>query len=276
MISVVTPSLNMSSYLKRCHSSVADQGVDYEHIVVDGGSNDGTAEWLRGEPQIVSRIGKDKGMYDAVNKGFRLAQGSVISHLNCDEQYLPGTLSFVQDYFDRHPEVDVIFGGGLIIRPDGTLLAYRKGTWPSQALLVATPMYMNTSSTFIRRRVIENGEFYDDSYKDVGDLDFYLRLIRRGYSIKYVSRFLSAFTITGHNRMLRTEVVAPERARVLREYPWWMTCFGNIWRVAGWGAKFAAGAYFGPAVLSYSIFTPDAQHRKDFIVRHPSFRWRTT
>ncbi len=275
MFSVVTPSFNMLSYLKRCNSSIADQGVAYEHIVVDGGSTDGSGEWLRDNPRIVSIIGKDKGMYDAVNKGFQRAQGDIISHLNCDEQYLPGALAFVGDYFDRHPEVDVIFGDGLIIRPDGTLLCYRKGTWPSATLLATTPMYMCTPQTFLRRRIIEDGELYDDSYKDVGDLEFYLRLIRKRYAIRHVSRFLSAFTMTGHNRMLCSEVVAPERARLMRAFPWWMTRFSKIWRLAGWGAKFAAGAYFQPGPLSYSLFVPeDVARRQTFSIACPSFRWR--
>lgn len=274
MHSVVTPSLNMLAYLKRCSASVADQGVAYEHIVMDGGSTDGTGEWLRHNPRILSSVAKDKGMYDAVNKGFRLARGTVVSHLNCDEQYLPGALSFVHDYFERHPDVDIIFGDLLIVRPDGTLICYRKGTWPSPALIVAR-MYMCTTATFIRRRVIDAGEFYDDSYTNVGDLEFYLRLIRKRYRIKHISRFLSAFTLSGHNLMLRSEVVAPERARLLRDLPWWMRRFDGIWTVAGWGAKFLSGAYFPPAELSYSLFMAgDAVRRTDFHETRPPFRWQ--
>src|SRR6266446_4518865 len=110
-VSVVTPSLNMVGYLERCVASVADQeGVRAEHLVMDGGSRDGTVAWLAAQPSLVSEIRRDNGMYDAVNRGFRRARGRIIAHLNCDEQYLPGTLATAIKYFDTHPNVDVLFG----------------------------------------------------------------------------------------------------------------------------------------------------------------------
>ena len=89
---IVTPSFNMLSYLKLCHRSIADQEVDCEHVVIDGGSADGTADWLDRHPNIISISEPDDGMYDAVNKGFALAKGEILAYLNCDEQYLPGAL----------------------------------------------------------------------------------------------------------------------------------------------------------------------------------------
>src|SRR3954447_16040811 len=104
-ISVVTPSYNMLPYLRRACASVADQeGCTFEHIVVDARSTDGTPEWLatRGQPHIVE---PDRGMYDAVNKGLRVARGGVLAYLNCDEQYLPGTLRFVRERFAQDPSL---------------------------------------------------------------------------------------------------------------------------------------------------------------------------
>ena len=65
--SIVTPSYNMGDYLRKCHASISDQpDVTYEHIVMDGGSTDGTVEWLSAHPEIISKSEKDNGMYDAV------------------------------------------------------------------------------------------------------------------------------------------------------------------------------------------------------------------
>ena len=126
-VSVVTPSFNMLNYLQRCCASVADQEyVTHEHIVVDGGSTDETPEWLSCLASLISQSQRDNGMYDAVNRGFRLARGEIVSHLNCDEQLLPDTLHFVRRFFREHPEVDVLFGDILAVRPDGGLIAYRK------------------------------------------------------------------------------------------------------------------------------------------------------
>ena len=91
VISVVTPSLNQIGFLKDCCASVADQqGADFEHVVVDGASSDGSPAWLGQMPGIVSISEADRGMYEAVNKGLRLARGDILAQLNCDEQYLPG------------------------------------------------------------------------------------------------------------------------------------------------------------------------------------------
>src|SRR3712207_3017954 len=109
-ISIITPSYNMLPYLKHCASSVRDQKVEHEHIIIDGNSSDGTKKWLEQTDGIQWVSEKDNGMYDALNKGLQLAKGEIVAHLNADEQYLPGTLQFVVDFFDRHPEVDYIVG----------------------------------------------------------------------------------------------------------------------------------------------------------------------
>jgi glycosyltransferase involved in cell wall biosynthesis len=109
--SVITPSLNMLDYLKRCHASIMDQeNITVEHIIMDGGSTDGTEEWLKQNKRAIGVIQKDEGMYNAINKGLSLAQGNIISYLSCDEQYLSGTLSFVKEFMERNPEVDILFG----------------------------------------------------------------------------------------------------------------------------------------------------------------------
>src|SRR4051812_12247925 len=108
LVSVVTPSFNMLPYLKLCHNSVKDQGVDVEHVISDGASTDGTKEWLERESGVVFRSQKDDGMYNALNKAILMSKGQIIGHLNCDEQYMPGVLPFVIDFFQKNPNVDFI------------------------------------------------------------------------------------------------------------------------------------------------------------------------
>src|SRR5262249_2079867 len=137
-MSVVTPSLNMLGYLSRCCASVADQmGPLCEHLVVDGGSTDGTIDWLAGQRRIRSILGPDRGMYDAINKGFLASTGGILSYLSCDEQYLPGALQFVSTYFETHPETDVVFGDTLVTRPDGRLVCFRKAYQPVWQFIAA-------------------------------------------------------------------------------------------------------------------------------------------
>src|SRR5258708_6486422 len=107
--SIITPSFRSSQWLRLCIASVADQGVSLEHIVQDAGSDDGTLDWLPSDKRVTSFIEKDAGMYDAVNRGLRRAKGQLLAYLNCDEQYLPGGLRKVAEYFDNHPETEILF-----------------------------------------------------------------------------------------------------------------------------------------------------------------------
>ena len=98
--SVITPSFRNSEWLKLCIASVADQsGAEFEHIVQDSCSDDGTQDWLTKDSRVRAFIEKDGGMYDAVNRGYRRATGDILCYLNCDEQYLPGALATVRKVF---------------------------------------------------------------------------------------------------------------------------------------------------------------------------------
>src|SRR6202789_4552954 len=108
-VSIITPSYRNSEWLKLCIASVADQqGVEIEHIVQDSCSDDGTQNWLPGDKRVKAYIEKDAGMYDAVNKGFRRATGDILAYLNCDEQYLPGGLKAIHNFFEAHPNIEVV------------------------------------------------------------------------------------------------------------------------------------------------------------------------
>jgi glycosyltransferase involved in cell wall biosynthesis len=273
-VSVVTPSLNMLRYLKCCCASVADQqDVTYEHIVMDAGSSDGSAEWLRANPAVIGVVERDKGMYDALNKGFRRATGNIVSHLNCDEQYLPGTLSFVKMYFERHPSVDVLFGDVLLVRPDGTLVAFRKSFRPIEPLLLACPLYLLTAAMFIRRRVIDAGDLFDDSYRAYGDAEYVSRLMRRGYNVRHVRRYLSTFALTGENLSL-SEQASNELRRLRQLPPWWArTLRRPLWAVR-LGIKLLTGAYLQDWPIVYAIYpSDDAVSRKTYMVDKASFQW---
>jgi hypothetical protein len=72
----------------------------------------------------------DHGMYDPLTKRISRAAGDVISHLNSDEQYLPGTLEFVQEFFTRNPKIEVLFGDAILVDADGKPLSYRRVVSP--------------------------------------------------------------------------------------------------------------------------------------------------
>ena len=273
-VSVITPSYNMLPYLKRCAASVADQeGGKFEHIVIDGGSADGSEKWLAEQHHIRSMSEKDNGMYDAVNKGLKLAKGNILAYLNCDEQYLPGTLGYVKDYFEKNPDVDMIFGDLLLIGPDGTLTAYRKGYQPRWYYIITSHLYVLTCTMFFRRKVIEKGFFFDTGYRAAGDAEFVVRVLRSGFNAKHVKRYQAVFTMTGKN-LGADEPARLERKQLLAKAPFCI-CISrlhlNFLRLI---EKFFSGAYFQKKPLEYSVYVQDENQRKSFCVNKASFRWR--
>lgn len=274
-LSIITPSFNMLGYLQRCSASVADQtGPSCEHLVVDGGSTDGTVEWLQTQPHIKRIVERDHGMYDAINKGLLASSGSIVAYLSCDEQYLPETLECVSAYFRTHPEVDVLFGDTLVTRPDGSLVCFRKAYTPIWSFIASSDLYNFPSSMFLRRRVIEQGELFDASFKDVGDAEFVIRLLRKGYRMATLRRYLSAFTLTGTNRS-QNPVVRAEGERLRRMLPAWVHTSRVPLNVVRLLLKLASGAYFERPPLRYSIYASAAEPgRTTFETHTPSPRWR--
>jgi glycosyltransferase involved in cell wall biosynthesis len=273
-ISVITPSLNMLEYLKRCCASVVDQqGTSHEHIIIDGRSVDGTPEWLKAGPISRYVVEPDNGMYDALNKGLRMAHGEIVSYLNCDEQYLPGTLQFVKEFFAQNPEVDILFGDFLIVRPDGTLLSYRKASPPRWYYFSSAHLYLFTCTMFLRRRIIDDGFLFNGSYRAVADEEFVVQLLRHGYGAMHVERYLAAFTMTGKNRS-RTYAALEERHHMRRTVPLWVKLLKYPLNVARYGEKLVHGAYTQAFPLGYALYVGDARgNRQEFLVRTASWRW---
>ena len=121
-ISIITPSYNQVSFLRETLESIRNQetDVEVEHIIVDGGSTDGSVELLRGLGDEVRWLSEpDRGQADAVNKGIRMATGEIIGWLNSDDLYLSGALQAVGDHFRRHPDCRWVYGRCRIIDSAG-------------------------------------------------------------------------------------------------------------------------------------------------------------
>jgi glycosyltransferase involved in cell wall biosynthesis len=274
-VSVITPGLNMLKYLKCCAASVRDQeGGAFEHIVVDGGSTDGSKEWLNEQDRIISTSEKDNGMYDAINKGLKKAKGKILAYLNCDEQYLPGVLKRVADYFEQNPEVDMIFGDVLLIRPDGSLVAYRKGYRPRWYFILTSHLYVLSCTMFFRRKILEEGFFFSPGLRAAGDMDFVIRVLRSGYHAQHLKQYLAAFTMTGKN-LSTDENAIRERKQIQAAAPFYLKSTKGLLNIARLTEKLFSGAYFQEKPLEYAIYTEENEkQRKHFCVNKASFRWK--
>jgi glycosyltransferase involved in cell wall biosynthesis len=273
--SVITPSFRGSDWLKLCVASVADQEVDHEHIVQDSCSDDGTQDWLPHDPRVRAFVEKDAGMYDAVNRGLRRANGEILAYLNCDEQYLPGALSAVERFFAAHPEVEVVFADAVVVDSRGQYLCERRALTPQRAhSLVSGNLAFLTCATFFRRRLLDKQDlFFDAALRDVGDVTWGLKLIEQKARMAVLSEFTSAFTDTGANMNLR-ENARREKRMLLDSAPWWAWRFRALvilhFRLRRWRAGF-----YSPKPHEYSIYTAAAPgKRRTFRVDRPTWRWR--
>lgn len=111
-ISIVTPCLNSERYLRDTIGSVISSRGDFEleYIVVDGGSTDSTIEIVKSqEPHLARWVSeKDKGLYDAIAKGFEMSSGEIMAWINSDDLYFPWTLDLVTRLFAAFPQVEWI------------------------------------------------------------------------------------------------------------------------------------------------------------------------
>ena len=119
-LSVVTPTFNSAAYLEATLESVAAIVTRHEHVVIDGGSTDGTIELLRiWEGRGVVWLSQpDRGQTHAVNKGLQRARGDILAWINGDDEVVPAAIDRAVEYLDVHPNCDVDYAGIDFMGPD--------------------------------------------------------------------------------------------------------------------------------------------------------------
>jgi glycosyltransferase involved in cell wall biosynthesis len=202
-ISIVTPSYAQGEYIERTLLSVLDQHYpNLEYFVQDGGSTDRTAEVLeKYESRLSGWISeKDSGQSQAINNGFARTSGDIMAWLNSDDLLLPGTLNTVAGFFDRHPEVDVVYGNRLLIDENDMEI----GRWimPGHDGEVLTWVdYIPQETMFWRRRIWDKaGGRIDESFKFAMDWDMLVRFREAGAKFAHIPEFLGAFRIHRHQK----------------------------------------------------------------------------
>ncbi len=179
-ISVITAVLNDRAALLRTRQSVLSQrGVDVQHVVVDGGSSDGVADLLAewsADSELRFLSERDSGVYDAFNKGLRLADGEAIGFLNAgdvyrDEHVLSDVSSALAD-----PEADLVFGDIDITRSDSVSEIVRRyrsaGFQPQNLLRGFMPPH---PSMYAKRRLYSEVGVFRDEFRIAGDFEWSIR-----------------------------------------------------------------------------------------------------
>ncbi|HSR87710.1 MAG TPA: hypothetical protein VLL07_02055 [Pontiella sp.] len=303
--------------------------LSVHHHIQDGGSTDGTREFLekfrfevdglksevagqRAEGQqaysqqpiadsysFSFKSERDSGMYDALNRGIDSSlefavdglqkedhqennsnftpptsncHDSVVAWLNCDEQYLPGTLQTVADFFANHPDVDVLCGHALVVDESGEL----KGFWKSMPLrkryVQSGYLYNLSCAMFFRTRVFEQGLRFNPEFKALGDQEFMIRLLGRGVKTAVHNRFFSAYTFMPGN--LSEQEIAREESDKLLERFWGGACLLRFfWRSIQRAERVLRGCRYQRFPVEYAIYVKDACVRRVNTGSKVSARW---
>lgn len=263
--SIVTPSFRNSIWLKLCVASVADQqGVTLEHIVQDSCSDDGTQDWLPRDGRVKAFIEKDTGMYDAVNRGFKRAQGDILAYLNCDEQYLPGALQRVNDFFLAHPEVEAVFADTIVVDANGNYLCHRKSLLPRANHIWARFSNL-TCAIFVRRKTVEErGLYFDTQWRALGDVYWVMDMIRKNVRMAVLDDFTSVFYETGDNLALKPESIRESRMRA-ESAPAWIKMSRPLFLALHRLRMIKRGA-FSQKPFDFSLYTPSSPDKR--VTRH--------
>ena len=187
LVSIITPSFNTGDYIRYTIESVLSQGYpNFEHIIYDGGSTDETIDILKEYPHLIWASESDRGQAHALNKGFSKAKGAIIGWLNSDDTYNSGTIRKVVEYFNDHPEIDLIHSDCNIIDENNNLIRYAKaGEFDLNKLLFSN--YIQQMTVFFRNKVIDEITGIDETFSGVPDAELWLRIILNGnLKTKYI------------------------------------------------------------------------------------------
>jgi glycosyltransferase involved in cell wall biosynthesis len=196
LVSIITPVLNRAGIIGGCLDSVAAQTYEpIEHIVVDGGSTDGTLELLeRHRPlhdfRFISE--PDGGMYEAINKGISLARGDVLAYLNSDDLYLPWSVDVAVRALT--PSTELVYGdlGVFRVASNGHPRHFRIQFYPDFNLrYYSFVAVLGQPTVFWRRSLTERIGLFDTGYQLIGDCEYWLRAAVRGATPKHIPEVMA-------------------------------------------------------------------------------------
>jgi glycosyltransferase involved in cell wall biosynthesis len=217
LVSVITPSYNQGRFIERTLDSVWRQNQGklagaIEHIVMDGGSTDGTVEILeRWRNKISFSTGPDGGQTAAINAGMAKASGEILAYLNSDDVYYDGAVAAAVAAFERDPAADVVYGDADHIDADDRLIGpYPTEEWSLERLKLVC--FLCQPAVFFRRSVLEQNGPFDTRLNHCMDYEYWLRLGMRGLRVVHIpvklaaSRLHAATKTLGSPREVHAEI----------------------------------------------------------------------
>ena len=201
-VSIITSCYNRAATIRSAIESVLAQDYnDIEFIVVDGSSTDGSLDIIR---EYVDRISiiisePDHGMYEAINKGIRVATGEIIGLLHSDDFFYDnGVVGRIVERMKR-THADFLYGDGLFVNPDDTNKVVRNWIGGGYRLWKVRHGWLPLHPTcYIRRDVMMRQGLYNESYKIAADSDLLVRyLLTGGLTVTYLNEYIVRMRMGG-------------------------------------------------------------------------------
>jgi glycosyltransferase involved in cell wall biosynthesis len=191
-ISIITIVLNQYDNVRETIESVLSQDVDVEYIIIDGGSTDGTLEVVQEYSSHLSQIisEPDGGIYDAINKGIRLATSDIIGLIHCGDKFEENSLKKVVEIFSKL-DVDLVYGDILVQEDFGGISNIKYLVANHMKLIDYMSIYH--PSTFISRKIYKKYGLYETHYRIAADYSFFLNLFLNKVKFTYISFALAKF-----------------------------------------------------------------------------------
>jgi len=204
-ISIVTPSLNQGDYIEQNIKSVLNQEYpNFEHIIIDGGSTDGTIDILMKYNHLIWVSEKDRGQSEAINKGFKMAKGEIIGWLNSDDCYEPNAFFTIVQELNKAERKYVVFADSYVIDEKGSRIGYLKGKLPHPKgwfKYWQKDYRIPSASVFFYKDIFRKVGYLDENIHYVMDDDYSLR-INEHYEFHYIKKPLASMRV--HDRAKTT------------------------------------------------------------------------
>ena len=215
-VSVITICLNAAKTIEQTIKSVRGQTYSHiEHVIIDGGSNDGTLAII---DQYRDSIGyfvseRDNGLYHAMNKGIRAATGDVLFFLNADDWFVDSNVvTDVVAAFHEDADLEIVYGDVLQNFEGGQRRWVQSDQFSRRSLARRTICHQ---AVFARRKLLEGDNGFNEEFQVVSDLEWLIRMAEQGARFRHIHRDIAGIGLEGRSNVTQWEF---ERRRMMQRY----------------------------------------------------------